>query len=257
MIEIFDSHAHYDDKRFDKDRDNLINDIHTKGVKLIMNVGSDLSNSLESSLLSKKYDFIYSSVGVHPISAKDEVETGVDIAKTLNDLISDNPKIKAIGEAGFDYFYQDVSREEQDEVFALQLQLSKDLNLPIIIHSREATQKTMDMVEKYSPKGIVHCFSGSVEVMEYMVKKGLYIGFTGVVTFKNAKTAIEVIKNMPLDRLLIETDCPYMAPEPFRGERCDSSMLTSVINKIAEIRGETAQKIAQITFDNAKQIYNI
>ena len=164
----------------------------------------------------------------------------------------------ALGEIGLDYYYDDASpRDVQRKIFEEQLALAKDLDVPVIIHNRDAHQDTLELLNKYRPKGIVHCFSGSAEVAKEMLRLGMYIGFTGVITFKNARRAVEAAAEVPLDRLLIETDCPYMAPEPFRGKRCDSTMLTQMAQKLAEIKGVEPQQLADQTFANACTVYGI
>ena len=164
----------------------------------------------------------------------------------------------ALGEIGLDYYYDDASpREVQRKIFEEQLALSKDLDLPVIIHNRDAHQDTLDLLKKYRPKGIMHCFSGSAEYAKEILRLGMYIGFTGVITFKNARRAVEAAAEVPLDRLLIETDCPYMAPEPFRGKRCDSTLLYRMAEKLGEIKGCSAQELADQTFQNACKVYRI
>ena len=256
MVEnIFDSHAHYDDESFDEDRENLLRGMKDKGVSLIMNAACNLKTSLAGEKLGKEYDFVYSAAGVHPEDAEEYDE---NVEKEIIRLIADCPKVKALGEIGLDYHFEDACcREIQLKVFERQLQVAKEFDVPVIIHSREATEDTMRLLKKYNPKGVVHCYSGSVETAKEILKLGMYIGFTGVLTFKNARRAVESAKVIPMDRLLIETDCPYMAPVPFRGKRCDSSMLQSVVNKLAEIKNINPQEVADITNANAKKVFNI
>lgn len=256
-LPIFDSHAHYDSHNFDEDRKILLNSFPSKGIVGIVNVGCSEKSNVSSIALAEEYPFFYCTVGIHP-------EDSQKVALHSNGYIdllaeqSKHPKVKAIGEIGLDYYYDDASpRETQLVIFEQQLALAKDLNLPVVIHNRDAHNDTLAILKKYRPKGIMHCFSGSAEVAQEVVKLGMYVGFTGVVTFKNARKALEAVAAVPQDRLLVETDCPYMAPEPFRGTRCDSSMLPRMIEKIAEIKGIDAQTMAQITVQNAYQVYSI
>ena len=219
---IFDSHAHYDSVQFDSDRDALLTSLKERGVSYVMSVASSVSSAQKNSEHSKKYPFVFSSAGVHPI---DCVNESADYVKKLKELFESNKKIIALGEIGLDYHY-DTPKDLQKKFFEQQLQLARELDKPVILHSREATADMLEILKEYRPKGVVHCFSGSVETAKTVLDLGLYIGFTGVVTFKNANKAVKSAEYVPLDRLLIETDCPYMAPVPFRGERCDSSMLT-------------------------------
>ena len=227
---IFDSHAHYDDDAFDADRDGLLRSLASHGVRRVMNVGSSMESSRTGIQLGKEYDFLYSSVGVHPDSAREICD------ETLRELaeLAREPKVRALGEIGLDYHYEDnCPREIQIPAFERQLALAKELDIPVIIHTREAVNDTLALLKKYQPRGIVHCFSGSVEMAKEVLKLGMYIGFTGVLTFKNARKAVEVVQYAPADRLLIETDCPYMAPEPLRGRRCDSTMLQYTLARMA------------------------
>ncbi len=253
MMKIFDSHAHYDSDRFKDDREEIISSLKEKGVARVMNVASDIESSVTSPLLAEKYDFFYSTVGIHPHAASSVNDEVISmIAKT-----AELPKVMAIGEIGLDYYYDFSPRKQQREAFVKQLSLAHDLHMPVVIHSRDATEDTLSILKKYRPEGIVHCYSGSAETAIELQKLGLYLGFTGVVTFKNARKAIESVMATDLSRLLIETDCPYMAPVPHRGSRCDSSMLTYIINTIAEIKGISPEELANITFSNANQVYRI
>lgn len=258
MENIFDSHAHYDDACFDDDLDSLLSSFPAHGIRAVMNVGNTTQANLAGIELSKKYPFLYCTVGLHPDQA---AEIAAQNSKDYLDVLAEQsklPKVMAIGEIGLDYYYDDASpRETQRLIFEQQLALALDLNLPVIIHNRDAHQDTLELLKKYRPKGIMHCFSGSAEIAEEVLKLGMYIGFTGVITFKNAKKAIEAASRIPLDRLLIETDCPYMAPEPFRGKRCDSTMVYRMAEKLAEIKGVSPQEMADITCQNACSVYNI
>lgn len=250
---IFDSHAHYDDEAFDPDRDAVLRSLAEHGVRRVMNVGCDMESSRTGIVLGKQYDFLYSSVGVHPHSGQ-EIDDG-SLAELAR--LSQAEKVCAIGEIGLDYHYDFCPREIQLTAFERQLQLARELDLPVIIHSREAANDTLELLKKYRPKGIVHCFSGSLETAKEVLKLGMYIGFTGALTFKNARKAVEVVQYAPADRLLLETDCPYMAPVPLRGQRCDSTMLPYTLARMAELKGLPPEEMARITWQNACDVYRI
>ena len=258
MQNIFDSHAHYDDPRFDGDRDALLCSMAEHGVRAIMNVGNTTGANLAGIELARQYDFIYCSIGIHPDQS---AEIAAQHSREYLDLMAQQlsyEKAMALGEIGLDYYYDDnAPREIQRLIFEQQLALAKDLDVPVIIHNRDAHQDTLELLKKYRPKGIMHCFSGSAEVAKEVLKLGMYIGFTGVITFKNARRAVEAAAEVPLDRLLIETDCPYMAPGPYRGKRCDSTMLPRMAEKLAEIKGVSPQRLADQTFENACAVYRI
>ena len=248
---IFDSHAHYDDESFDEDRDELLASLFENGVSAIVNCGSNLKSSIQSQALSEKYEKLYFAAGVHPNEATELGENDFDeIKKLLTD-----PKCVAVGEIGLDYHYDFAPRDIQKEVFEYQLKLAKELDMPVIVHNREAHQDTWELLKKYQPKGVVHCFSGSVELARDILSIGMYIGLGGAVTFKNAKTPVAVAKMLPDDRLLIETDCPYMAPVPHRGERNDSSLIPCAAEFMAEVRGVTAQEHLDLTAQNAEKLF--
>ena len=254
MALIFDSHSHYDNPQFDEDRDEILSSLRSKGVGLILLAGCTLERSYAISELTKKYDFAFGSAGVHPIDCIDEEIPYLD---KLEALFKENKKLVAVGEIGLDYHYDNSPPELQKRFLIEQLELAKSLNKPVILHFREATADMLDILKEYKPKGVVHCFSGSVETAKQVLDLGLYIGFTGVVTFKNAAKAKKSAQYVPLDRLLIETDCPYMAPVPFRGQRCDSSMLTSVAEVLAEIKGVSKDDILTHTYNNAVKVYEM
>ncbi|MDD6278967.1 MAG: TatD family hydrolase [Oscillospiraceae bacterium] len=255
MLEnIFDSHAHYADSAFDDDREQLLAELPSKGVYRVMLASSSVEDTSVNSDLSQKYDYIYAAAGVHPESVDTNPENYIEI---IERTVKNNPKIRAIGEIGLDYHYEGFDRDKQAELFCRQLELAGELELPVIVHSRDATEDTLRILKKYHPIGVVHCFSGSAETAEEIIRLGMYIGFTGVLTFRNAKKALRALEAVPNDRLLLETDCPYMAPVPFRGNRCDSSMIAYTAEKAAEIKGMTAQEILNITTENAKRMYNI
>lgn len=251
---IFDSHAHYDSDQFDEDRHEVLTGLRERGVGLVLNCGSNLLTSEQSIALSTAYDFIYASVGLHPHEAD---YMNPKLLAALEHLAVSHPKVVAIGECGLDYHYDFAPHGIQMEAFAAQLALAERLKKPIIIHSREATADTLSLLESYNGTGVVHCYSGSVETMNVMLSKGLYIGFTGVVTFKNARRTIEVVEAVPLDRLLVETDAPYMAPEPSRGRRCDSGMLAYTVARIAEIKGISPARLIAATAENARRLFGI
>lgn len=248
----FDSHAHLDDPRFDADRDEIFAALAEQGP--VMNVGCDLASSERSVALAQKYPFVYASVGSHPDDADHVDGKLLDAYRRL----CAEKKVRAIGEIGLDYHYEDVPRAQQIIAFEQQLELAEALKLPVIVHEREAHGDAMDIVMRHPDvRGVFHCFSGSKEMALWLVGRGWYIGFTGVLTFKNARRAIEAAQALPLDRILIETDCPYMAPEPYRGRRNDSRFVPLVAAKLAELRGLTQQEAGEITAENAKRLYGI
>ena len=249
-----DSHAHYDQRSFRDDQAALLGAMEDHRIRLIVNVGCDLPSSLASIALSERYDFIYASVGSHPDDA-DHVDEGLI---SLYRQLSQKEKVVAIGEIGLDYHYEDVPRAIQQRAFRMQLGLARELKRPVIVHEREAHGDAMEILEDFPDvKGVFHCYSGSLEMARELIKRGWYLGFTGVITFKNARRAVEAAAEVPLDRLLIETDCPYMAPEPYRGKRCDSTMLPRMAEKLAEIKGVYPQRLADQTFENACAVYRI
>lgn len=250
---IFDTHAHYDDSRFDEDRDELIASLSEKGVSHIVNCGCDLKSSLTTVALAEKYDFVYAAVGVHAHEAEEATEG--DLAEI--ESLYEREKVVAVGEIGLDYHYDFSPIERQLEIFERQLILANRLDLPVIVHDREAHEDTMNLLKKYKPKGVVHCFSGSAEMAKEIVKFGMYIGIGGAVTFKNAKKPVEVVEYLPLDRLLLETDAPYMTPVPFRGQRCDSAHIAYTAEKIAEIKAIDTQELIDICNKNAKNLFGI
>ena len=252
---LFDTHAHMDDRAFDEDRLELIASLPAQGVALVMNPGCSLVSSRNADALSKQFDFLYAAVGSHP-DAADEVNEAV--LEEYRQLCRNNPKIKAIGEIGLDYHYEDIPREIQLQAFRAQMALAAELNLPVIVHEREAHADGMAVVDEFpSVKGVFHCYSGSAEMALELVKRGWYIGFTGVLTFKNARKALEVAAAIPLERLVLETDCPYMAPEPFRGKRNHPGYLYRMAERLAELRGVPVEEIHRITTENGKRLYNI
>jgi TatD DNase family protein len=250
----FDTHAHYDDKRFDADRDLILKELPQKGVSLIVNAASDMESIKTSMALARSYDHVYAACGVHPHSAASMKDSDLDIiARTLED-----PKVVALGEIGLDYHYDFSPREIQLSRFEQQLALAYELKVPVVIHNREAHSDTLDTLKKFPGlRGVLHCFSGSRELGEILIKMGFYLSFNGVVTFNNAKRSHEVIKAMPLERLLIETDCPYLAPVPNRGKRNDSSNLVFIAEKIGSLLGLTGEETAGITMKNGREFFGL
>ena len=252
-LKIIDTHAHYDDSAFDDDRDSLLNDIFSRSVKNIITIGCSVDSSKKAIELSEKYPNMYSSVGVHPSDCIDLPDNYIDELRKL----SQHNKVVAIGEIGLDYHYEGYDREKQIDCFIKQTELAAELNLPIIVHSREATKDTLDILCKYKPTGVVHCFSGSLETARTILDLGMMISFTGVLTFKNSKKAVEVCKEVPLDRLMLETDSPYMAPVPHRGKRNNSSYTIHVAEKVAEIKNMTTEEVIEICNSNAEKFFKL
>lgn len=254
MQDIFDSHAHYDSEAFEEDRDAVLSSLPEKGVFRVINCGSDLENSRFSIGLAHTYSYMYAAAGIHPECVG---EAPADWKIRLEPLLQDS-KTVALGEIGLDYHWKENAPREQQKLFLeAQLQMAGDHSLPVILHDRDAHGDIMDILRRYKPKGVIHCFSGSVEMMEEAVRLGLYIGLGGAVTFKNARVPVEVARAVPLDRLLTETDCPYMAPVPFRGKRCDSSMILYSAGKIAEVRGISLQDVLQAGRENAARLFGV
>ena len=252
---LFDTHAHMDDRAFDEDRAQLLEDLPKQGLALVMNPGCSLESSRNVVKISQEYDYIYGAVGSHPDVA-DEVNESV--IKEYRMLCKLNPKIKAIGEIGLDYHYEDIPREIQLKAFRMQMELARELGLPVIVHERDAHEDGMAVIREFPEvTGVFHCYSGSAEMARQLVALGWYIGFTGVLTFKNARKAVEVASAIPLDRIVLETDCPYMAPEPFRGKRNDPGKLYRMAERLAQIRGLTVDEIHAITLENGKRLYGI
>ena len=250
---LFDTHAHYDSRQFDADRDQVLSALPGQGVGLVVNPGCDLDSSRQAIGIAERYPFVYAAVGVHPEDCAGWQDTDVDELRSL----AAHPKVRAIGEIGYDYHYDGDWKEAQRAAFEAQLQLAARLEKPVVIHDREAHGDTLELLRRYRPAGVVHCYSGSAEMAKEVLSLGMYIGFTGVVTFKNARRALEAAAVVPLDRLLVETDCPYMAPEPFRGKRCDSTLLPHTIGRLAAVKGVSPQELADITNQNARRLFGI
>ncbi|MFZ5985599.1 MAG: TatD family hydrolase [Bacillota bacterium] len=253
---LFDSHAHYDDEKFKDDKYDVINKAYESGVTYILNASSNIASSVETISLTQEFEFIYAAVGIHPHYVSDindnSMVTIADFAK--------NEKVVAIGEIGLDYYYDNSPRELQRYWFAKQISLAQRLNLPIIVHDRDAHEDVMNII-KYegadSVGGVFHCFSGSVEMAKEVLDNNFYISVGGALTFKNARKLIDVVKYVPIDRLLIETDCPYLTPEPYRGQRNDSSFVRLVAEKVAQIKELELQVVAEATMNNAKKLFGI
>ena len=254
-MNLFDTHAHMDDKAFDADREELLRALPEQGIALLMNPGCSLASSRAACDLAEKYDYIYAAVGSHP-DAADEVNQ--ETLEAYRMLCKQNPKVKAIGEIGLDYHYEDIPREIQLRAFRDQMALARELNLPVIVHEREAHEDGMAVVREFPEiTGVFHCYSGSAEMARQLVKLGWYIGFTGVLTFKNARKALEVAQSIDLSRIVLETDCPYMSPEPFRGKRNDPGKLYRMAQVLGQLRGIPAEEAAGIALENGKRLYGI
>ena len=252
---IFDSHAHYDDEAFNEDREEVIMGLNDKGVIGVLNCGASLEGARMSVELSNKYNFIYSAVGIHPEYA-DIVND--EVICELREL-SYHERVRAIGEIGLDYHTEEnPDREIQKAAFKLQMELAKELKLPVVIHDRDAHNDTLDILKEFPQViGVIHCFSGSVEFARECLKLGYYIGFTGVITFKNAKKTVEVAREVPMNRILVETDCPYMAPVPLRGKRNESDYIKYIIEKISEVKEKTIKEIEDTTIYNIEHLLKI
>ncbi len=252
---LFDTHAHFDDPQFDLDREAVIESLSDYGVGLVMNIGADLETSKKSVALAENYDFFYATVGVHPGYVHQLDERGIE---TLYTLATEHTKVRAIGEIGLDYHYEGYDPEKQKLWFRRQIALAKELDLPVVVHDRDSKGDGLSILrEEGVSRGVMHCFSGSAETAKELVKMGFMISFTGVLTFKNARRAIEACSAVPLERLMIETDCPYMAPEPHRGERNFSGYVGYVAEKMAEIKGVSREELEKITTENALRFYGI
>lgn len=252
---IFDSHAHFDDDAFDEDREELLQSFQEQGIKKVMNVGASLSSTKTTIELANRYDFMYAAAGVHPSETQELNEENFLWLKEQ----FHNEKVKAVGEIGLDYYWPEPSRDVQKKWFVEQLKLARELNLPIIVHSRDACEDTLEIMKEYSVglKGVIHCFSYSREIAEIYTGMGFYIGIGGVVTFKNARKTVEVVEAVGMDRIVIETDSPYLSPVPLRGKRNSSLNLSYVVEKIAEIKGISTKEVEEITYRNALELYNI
>ena len=252
---LFDTHAHLNDPAFDPDREELMASFADAGVGLVMNAGCSLESSRDIVQMAEKYPWLYASVGSHPDSA-DEVNEAV--LEEYRKLCKQSDKVKAIGEIGLDYYYEDIPREIQQRAFRMQMALAQELDMPVIIHERDAHNDGLAIIKEFPRvKGVFHCYSGSAEMARQLVNLGWYIGFTGVLTFKNARKAVETAASIPLDRIVLETDCPFMAPEPYRGKRNHPGYLYRMAEKLAEIRGISVEEVHAATLENGKRLYCI
>ncbi len=253
---IFDTHAHYDDEAFAEDREEIFDRMKEAGVDFVVNIGANMASSKETAAMCERYPFMYGAVGVHP---SDSVEINDDTLKELKELAS-RDKIVAIGEIGLDYYWPEPSREVQKPALEAQIALAKEVNLPIVIHSRDAAKDTQDMLSSLHAGdcgGVIHCFSYGKEMAREFLNMGFYIGVGGVVTFKNAKKLKEAVEYIPMDRILLETDCPYLAPTPYRGKRNSSLYLPYVAEEIGRIKNISYEEVLRITMENAKKMYRI
>ena len=250
---IFDTHAHYDDEAFDSDRESLILSLKDRGVVGIVSCGCDIASTVANQNLSHSFDDFYFAAGFHPENLED---FSVEDLEKLEPFFADE-KCVAVGEIGLDYHWMNSTKEKQRELFVAQIELAKAKGLPVIVHDREAHGDTLDILKSTKPSGVLHCFSGSVEMAREVIKLGMFLGFNGVATFKNARKIPEVIREIPLDRIVLETDCPYLAPEPHRGKRNDSSFIPFIEQRIGEILGISAQEVLDVTNKNARALYNL
>lgn len=254
---LFDTHAHYDDKRFDPDRDELLASLPAHDIGLILNPGCDVETSRKAVSYAQKYDFVYAAVGIHPENINESWNNDLSV---IQELAQTEPKVRAIGEIGLDYYWEkdEHARARQQVVFARQMELARELDMPIIVHDRDAHGDCMEITRRYPEvRGVYHCYAGSVEMARELLRLGYYLSFTGVITFKNARRAIEVIREVPIDRLMIETDAPYMTPEPFRGRRNSSLYVYRMAETIAEIKGMSVEEVERITTENGKRLFAI
>lgn len=254
MNGIFDTHAHYDDEQFDSDRAELFASFKNNGVELIMNCATNLDSVKSTLALANENEFIYAAVGLHPEDILKSDESEIEVIKRV---ALEEKKVKAIGEIGLDYYWKEVPREKQLIFFEKQILLAKELDLPVIVHDREAHEDTLNLIKKYKPKGVMHCFSGSAEMAKEVLKTGMYIGIGGALTFKNAKKILRVADEVPIEKILLETDCPYMAPVPFRGKRNDSSLIKYVAKKLGEIKGLSEKEVIDICNKNGRKLFEI
>ena len=250
---IFDTHAHYDDEAFDDDRESLILSLKDRGVVGIVSCGCDIASTIANQNLSHSFDDFYFAAGFHPENLED---FSVEDLEKLEPFFADE-KCVAVGEIGLDYHWMNSTKEKQRELFVAQIELAKAKGLPVIVHDREAHGDTLDILKATKPSGVLHCFSGSVEMAREVIRLGMFLGFNGVATFKNARKIPEVIREIPLDRIVLETDCPYLAPEPHRGKRNDSSFIPFIAQRIGEILGISAQEVLDVTNKNARALYNL
>lgn len=254
-MELFDSHAHYNDEKFAEDREELLKEIYNSGITKLVNAGYSLESSKSAIEIAKTHNFIYSTVGISPNDIDDYKKEYLEEIKKL----AKNEKVVAIGEIGLDYYWNKENKDLQKEVFVSQIKIANELNLPIVIHTREAIYDTLEILKNNncSKKGVFHCCPFNVDLVREGLKLGFYISFAGPTTFKNSKNAAEIIKMVPLDKMLIETDSPYLSPEPLRGKRNDSRNVKYIAQKIADVKENSLEEVAKITYENAKKIFEI
>ena len=248
---IFDTHAHYEDECFSEYSNEMFSLFNQKGVGRIITCGCDKKSSEKALAIAEKYDYVYAAVGIHP----GNIDSGTTVAEI--EELAKNKKCVAIGEIGLDYYWVQDNKQKQKEIFTAQLELANRLDLPVLVHDRDAHADSLEILKQYKPKGVVHAFSGSVEMAEELLKLGMYIGVGGVITFKNAKKLPDVVKMLPEDKLLLETDAPYLAPVPYRGKTNNSALIYLTAQKIAELRNTTTEHILNIAFENAKKLFLI
>lgn len=260
MKRIFDTHAHYDDDAFAKDRQELFEKLPEEGIEKVVNIGTNLETSRFTVQMTEDYVFCYGTVGIHPSDVGEAEKDDGDEIAILATLAKENKKIVAIGEIGLDYHYDDLDKDVQKKWFLRQMEMAKNLKLPIVVHSRDAAMDTVELMRQSHAEeigGVIHCYSYSKEMAKSFLEMGFYIGIGGVVTFDNAKKIKEVVEYTPTDRIVLETDCPYLAPKPFRGKRNSSLLLPYVVETIAEIKGMSTGEICQKTWENAHSLYRI
>ncbi len=251
---IFETHAHYDDPAFDRDRDRLLALLKDEGIAPIVNIGASIETTKSTVELAHRYDHVYAAIGVHPSDCGDLTENDIE---WLKDLSSDE-KVVAIGEIGLDYHYDEPDREIQKKWFIRQLELAGDTSLPIVVHSRDAAQDTYEIIKDFRGlRGVIHCFSYSAELAREYVKMGYYIGVGGVVTFKNGRKLHEVVKEIPLESIVVETDAPYLSPEPYRGRRNSSAFIPYIIERIADLKNVSYETVERALYDNAADLYKV
>ena len=253
---IFDTHAHYDDEQFDEDRDELLASMQACGVEAVTNIGASLATSQNTIELTKKYPFVYGAIGVHPNEVEDLNEDGIAWLKENSGL----PKIVAVGEIGLDYYWDEPGREVQKKWFLRQLELAREVKLPVVIHSRDAAKDTLDIMKSFHAEnlgGVIHCFSYTKEMAREYLNMGFFLAIGGVVTFKNAKKLKEVVEYMPMEQMVLETDCPYLSPVPNRGKRNSSLNLPYVVEEVARLKGISVDEVIEITNRNAKTMYRL
>ena len=254
LQKIIDTHSHYDAEHFNEDRQEVIESLFNNGISAVIHASTDINSALFGLEMAEKYPNFYTSIGLHPENTDFITD---DYLEKFEEIAKSSKKVVAVGEIGLDYHYEGYDKDLQIKIFKEQLELAKKLDLPVIVHCRDATADCLEILKEYKPRGVMHCYSGSVETAKELLELGMYISLTGVLTFKNSKKAVEVLKMLPRDRFMLETDCPYMSPEPLRGKRCDSSMLVHTAKKASEIWGVTYDELVAQTEQNAKTLFGI